>query len=378
MPEFITIKDLSNKVQASVGRITTKEVPLQERSNYIWIGESIPTDPKGYSAIIIKSQTPLINQEIPWITIKQTSVTYTDNDVIQIAPSSRRIFSVFKQNSYTNSLYVTDLCNSRCIMCPQPPKETDSVTFLHLKKLIQLLPTSITNLGVTGGEPTLLKEKLADLLHDISVINPECNVHVLSNARLLQDFSLARKIASSGINRLSFGIPLYSADPTIHDYITQVKNSFNETLKGIFNLERLNIPVEIRVVLHKQTIPGLLELVRWIYFNLPFTVHIALMGMEHMGYVKKNWEDLWIDPRNYQEELFEAINFMHLRKMNCSIYNLPLCLIKKELWPFARHSISDYKVDFVGACDACLKRQDCGGLFHYQGHRMNVIPIVSE
>ena len=53
------------------------------------------------------------------------------------------------------------------------------------------------------------------------------------------------------------GIPIYSADPSIHDYVVQAEGAFDETVRGILNLKRFRQKVEIRVVLHKQTYKGL-------------------------------------------------------------------------------------------------------------------------
>ena len=55
--------------------------------------------------------------------------------------------------------------------------------------------------------------------------------------------------------------------------------------------------VEIKV-LHKQTIPGLIDLNKYISNNLRFEDHVALMGLEITGYTRANLEDLWIDPGN--------------------------------------------------------------------------------
>lgn len=64
------------------------------------------------------------------------------------------------------------------------------------------------------------------------------------------------------------------------------------------------------------------------------------MGLENMGYVRMNMEALWIDPANYQAQLAEAVRILDQAHMNVSLYNHQLCLLKRELWPFARKSPS--------------------------------------
>ena len=52
----------------------------------------------------------------------------------------------------------------------------------------------------------------------------------------------------------------------------EAKNAFNETVAGIYNLEKKRQKIEIRVVLHKLTIPRLFFLS---YFIFRFQVHIS-------------------------------------------------------------------------------------------------------
>ena len=178
------------------------------------------------------------------------------------------------------------------------------------------------------------------------------------------------------MKNLYFGIPLYASVPEIHDFIVQAKGAFSETCQGVANLERLGIPVEIRIVLHKQVVPVLRELVQWLFFNMPYACHIALMGMENMGYVKKNWDLLWISPKDYQTELYESVQYLYLRGMNVSIFNLPRCLLDKRLWQFARDSISDFKVCYTNECSNCLEKERCGGLFAHQKDFMPIKAIL--
>ena len=48
------------------------------------------------------------------------------------------------------------------------------------------------------------------------------------------------------------GIPLYADYSQLHDYIVQADNAFDDTIRGILNLKRCRVPVEIRVVIHRE------------------------------------------------------------------------------------------------------------------------------
>jgi hypothetical protein len=119
----------------------------------------------------------------------------------------------------------------------------------------------------------------------------------------------------------------------------------------------------VRVVLHALTIPRIIETCRWIARNLPFVDHVALMGLEHTGFAIANSESLWIDPIDYKDDLAAAVRVLASNKVRVSVYNLPLCVIDRSVWPFAIQSISDWKNGYAAECDQCLERNRCAGFF---------------
>ena len=166
---------------------------------------------------------------------------------------------------------------------------------------------------------------------------------MLTNGRLYAYQSCVDALADVEHPNFLSAIPLYSDVASEHDYVVQARGAFDQTVQGLLNAQRAGLSVEIRVVLHAQTVGRLLALADFIYRNLPFASHIALMGLENMGYVKKNWDRLWIDPLDYADSLEKAVRYFAYRHMPVSVYNLPLCVVPKAIWPYARQSISDYK-----------------------------------
>ena len=104
-------------------------------------------------------------------------------------------------------------------------------------------------------------------------------------------------------------------------------------------------------------------LAEFIWRNLPFVDHVALMGLEMFGFTPRNLDVLWVDPVDYQRQLRSAVRTLALAGMNVSIYNHQLCTIPRELWPFARRSISDWKNVYLDECGECAVRAYCGGFF---------------
>lgn len=323
------------------------------------------------AGLTILREPPKFSTTKQWVVVPDPDQLKND-DVVLVQPHHKRLWVIFRRGSNSNSLFVTSACNSNCLMCPQPPKEKDDVSYSSLLQQIQCLPDSVEEICVTGGEPTILGTKFIEILKTVKNKNPACSVHVLSNARLCKDKTFVNQMKSVGLESLTFGIPLYSSIPECHDYIVQSKGAFDETIEGIYNLAGAGIGVEIRIVLHKQTIKGLGLLADYIYNKIPYVRHVAFMAMEHMGYVKRNWDLLWVHPLDYKEQLLAAVRFLYIRGVNVSIYNLPYCLCDKRMWGFLRQSISDYKVDFNEECEKCALKGKCCGLFHYQREVMEV------
>ena len=327
---------------------------------------------KGFSAVITDSSVlfdRLAATGIPAVRVQSTE-GYREGYIVTIEPGSGFIRTIFRPESPHNTIFTTDRCNSNCIMCSQPPKAVDDSYLVEENlKMLSLIQASPEYMGITGGEPTLLGPDLIRLLETAKEKLPATHLHMLTNGRLYKDLAFVRRIAD--VNHPSFisAIPLYADVAGVHDYIVQAHGAFDETVEGLYNAAEAGLAVEIRIVLHKQSIPRLKQLTEFIYWNFPFAVHVAFMGLENMGYVKKNWKELWIDTVDYMDSLGEAVRYLYLRRMNVSIYNLQLCLLPQSLWSFARKSISDFKNEYLDVCSHCTVRDHCSGLFLSQVNR---------
>jgi len=249
-------------------------------------------------------------------------------------------------------------------MCSQPPRtEDDSYLALDVLDCIPLVCKDTEEIGFTGGEPTLLGDVFLQLVRSAKVNLPRTSLHVLSNGRNFADAEFANALGAINHHDLMMGIPIYSDDPVIHNFVVQSSNALDGTINGILNLKSVGVKVEIRIVLHRYTIPTLVSLAEFIVRNLVFVDHVAFMGLEAMGFAKSNWEDLWLDPKQYQPELKSAVQICRKAGLNVSIYNLPLCWIDPSLASSYRRSISDWKNEFDQECENCAAAAQCGGFF---------------
>ena len=267
--------------------------------------------------------------------------------------------------SNDNALFVTGQCNNHCLMCCQPPVKRDDIDFFYEKniRLIDSAPIELPTIGITGGEPTLLGDRLFDLIAHIRKRLPNTHIQILSNGRQFANGAYAEKLAQVSEGMVIVGVPFHSDSPIIHDRIAGAKNAYNQTLLGLYNLAANDIDIELRIVLTKQNYQRLPQMARFISKNLAFVSTVAFMAMEDIGYTIKNRNLIWIEPLDYMPQLQQAVQYLAQLEFDVSLFNLPLCLLPESLRSFAKQSISDWKNKYLPICDICSLKSSCCGLF---------------
>ena len=331
---------------------------------------------KGFNVVNEKKITGFISKKshnqlskkfkkLPGLLNTKSFNNLSKNDIIGIYPNGTCEL-LFKQDSEHNSLFVTEKCNNNCIMCSQPRVRKDDIqeNYTLNMNLINLLPKKTLSIGITGGEPTLLDNRLYFLLEKLAKRLEKTAIHILTNGRRFSDLNYTQILSSLSANeRITFGVPVFSDYYQDHDFITQVKNSFYQTMQGLYNLARYDQNIELRIILQKHCVKRLDKLAKYILKNLPFTQHVAFMGIELCGNALRNIDYVWIDPDIYNKLLIESVSLLKMNGMDVSIYNIPLCLLPESLWKYSVNSISDWKREYYTFCDQCSARLLCGGVF---------------
>lgn len=301
-----------------------------------------------------------------------------DGDIVSLEPRNGIVRVLFRKASPYNHFLLTERCNNNCLMCSQPPRAVqDGWIVDEILEALPLIDRGAQEIGFTGGEPTLLGDRFLELVRATESYLPNTALHVLSNGRNFADDRLAASLAAIRHHDLMLGIPLYSDLAHLHDYVVQADGAFDETIRGILNLKRHGVRVEIRTVLQRPTTDRLPELAKFIARNLLFADHVALMGLEVTGFARANLDRIWIDPVDYAGELTAAVRILTQCGIKTSIYNSQLCVLSEELRPYARRSISDWKQEFLSACDGCALKSECAGFFATSGmkHSRAINPV---
>lgn len=360
---------LMRPLRRSVWVLATGNNPLTPREAQAFLATDGSAPPPGYALYVSRSD---VSEPMPGNHIHlPAQLDYLgEGDVLSIARDGRRLHVLWRASSEQNSVLLTERCNHYCLMCSQPPKAAkDDWLMNDAFELVRLLPRSTRNIGFTGGEPTLHGEWLLELLMLCRNLLPRADVHILTNGKRFADLRYAASYAAISNPKMMLGIPIYGSEPSLHDYVVQSAGAFDETVRGILNLARLEQRIEIRVVVHKQTAPALVDIAEYISRNLPFVEQVALMGLEMIGFARANIDDVWIDPFDYQEQLAEATLLLDRSRIRVMVYNHQLCLVDRRVWPFAVKSISDWKNEYHPECLSCDLRSECGGFFFSAKYR---------
>lgn len=353
-----------------VGIVSREPLPKEKRADRIWVTEEVPKSAEeimGYSAFLTRSKMDRAISTVPTLSLVSEIDHLRTRDIVAIEPKNGFIRTVYRPDSDFNVIFATERCNSNCLMCSQPPQDrddTDALTERNLE-IIRLIDSPPTRLVITGGEPTLLGERLFGIIAALRDKFPQTYLHMLTNGRIFAWQAFTARFAEVRHPNFMLGIPVYSDDSATHDYVVQAKGAFDQTVIGLHQLARHGVRIEIRVVLHAVTVSRLPQLAEYIYRNFTFVEHVALMGLENIGYAPRNMNTLWVDPNDYQDQLESAVEILSTRGMDVSIYNHQLCVLRKSLWKFARKSISDWKNIYLEECQSCGVREQCGGFFQW-------------
>ncbi len=350
-----------------LGIVTSKE-RLINRKRYIFWGDC-SKEKAGYLATVSRYNTTISKGPMAFGVASDFSLN--DGDVILLTPDGL-LTVLYDANSEHNAIMATERCNHRCIMCPQPPivQEKDKTPFNI--SLIDLMDPSTKEVGITGGEPTLIGDNLFILIKHIQKRLPKAAISILSNGVRFSDKGYAKKLALCQHPDLQIDIPVFSDVASVHNRIVGA-NTFYKTVQGLYNLALFRVRIGIRVVVHKQTYKRLPQLADYIYHNFPFVNQVAFMQMETIGLAKEHLEQLWIDPYDYQKELREAVLLLRDRGIPSFIYNSQLCVLPEDIREYAVQSISDWKDIYIDECKQCALKGCCAGFFesnreHHSAH----------
>ena len=159
-------------------------------------------------------------------------------------------------------LSLTYNCNNNCVWCysasNREKRYEENLIEHHEKELTDFLyDLKVKRIILIGGEPTLYKG-LPKLISDLS--KRGIRVGIVSNGRKLENYSFCEELKENGLNSVSISIEGH--DQQSHEAITQVKGSYEETIRGIRAVNKLGLIMSTNTVIGKNNINNLEKIVK--------------------------------------------------------------------------------------------------------------------
>lgn len=201
---------------------------------------------------------------------------------------------------------IVSMCNNNCIFClagdKRKKKFMRSIEDLK-KELVEGLNHGCTRLILSGGEPTINKN-IASIAKFAKELGYE-KIQVISNGRMFAYNKFAKDLTEAGVDEVTFSI--HSHLPEVHDYLTGVKGSFEQSIKGLKNVLSLNKIVSVDIVLNKLNIEKIKETLE--FFNNIGAKEFDLLMVTPFGYAFDNKEELFFDLEKEMPHLRKAFDY---------------------------------------------------------------------
>jgi SynChlorMet cassette radical SAM/SPASM protein ScmE len=186
-------------------------------------------------------------------------------------------------------LSITNRCNLRCTYCSHFTGAGDVSQDLPKEEWLQFFEElnrcAVMNVTLQGGEPFYRKD-LKELVEGI--VENRMRFNILSNGTLITD-EMADFLAATG-RCDGVQVSIDGSVPTTHD-ACRGEGNFLKAMQGIKALQKYNVPVSVRVTIHKENVRDLENVARLLLeeVGLPsFSTNAA----SYMGLCRQNAEQI--------------------------------------------------------------------------------------
>lgn len=155
-------------------------------------------------------------------------------------------------------------CNQACYFCWQGRDWPDADRARHFDDLRSLAEQGLSDLMITGGEPTLFKhlpELVATAIRDHGL-----RVHLQTNAVRLARASYTAQLVEAGLT--SAMVSLHSHDPEVSDRMTSAPGTHAQTVAGLRTALAAGVAVHLNCVVEQANHEGLAAHARFVVDEL--------------------------------------------------------------------------------------------------------------
>ena len=228
----------------------------------------------------------------------------------------------------------------------------------QIKQVIDNIPSN-DSLCLTGGEPTLRKEMFS-ILEYARKKHPDLYIFLVTNGRLFAQETFTRRLAELNLGNFMVGIAIYGHKPEIHERITRRTGSFDDVVKGIKNLLKYNINVELRIIVNKINYRSMARMAEFICKEFSGVKRVVFINMKYTGNAFIYRKQLFVKITQSNPHVERAVDILLKNGFEVRLFHFPLCTIKKRYWELAKGVTKQVnELMFVKACERCEKKEEC-------------------
>lgn len=158
------------------------------------------------------------------------------------------------------------ICNNNCKFCVVADmKKLPNRTFQEIKIDLEESHKKCEEVILTGGEVTIRN----DFFEIVSYAkNLGYKVHIQSNGRMFSSKEFSKKTIQAGAD--AFTISIHGYSPQQHEFLTESKGSFKQTINGLHTLKNYGATIFTNTVITKtnyEDIPNILIMLRKLGIN---------------------------------------------------------------------------------------------------------------
>ncbi len=186
-------------------------------------------------------------------------------------------------------LSITNGCNLRCKYCSYFTSAGDVAYDLPKEEWLQFFEElnhcAVMEITIEGGEP-FFREDLKDIIEGI--VQNRMRFSILSNGTLINDEMVAFLASTGRCNSVQVSID--GSTSLTHD-VCRGDGSFLKAVEGLKKLKRYQIPVAVRVTIHKQNVKDLEEIAKLLLEDLGLS-GFSTNAASYMGLCRYNKDEV--------------------------------------------------------------------------------------
>lgn len=201
-------------------------------------------------------------------------------------------------------LETTRACNMKCPHCRASATQArmpDELTTDEIKRLIDEASSFSKPIFVlSGGEPLSRLD-----IYEIASYGDKrgLKMTLATNASLINE-DVASRLKSSGIKRVA--VSIYGSTPKLHDSFCGTEGAFDATFKGIENIKRSGMELQINTTITKRNLKDIMNIAGWAVETGAQALHLFFLVPTGRG---KGLEGDEITPDEYEKAFNEIYDF---------------------------------------------------------------------